>query len=297
MPTSDPALALFIERPFPFWRRRLLWIALLLAWVALALPIVGSELSGSKPPLLLLSGLACSGLLLLLLVAPVVFKSIRQIATSRTFQRQSKRAVQAMTAGDPHEAEVLLRAHLFVPHLLPHLRAAGIHNLGVCVMQQGNPERGRALMDHANASGWFKIYPLKRHLVAFAQGRALASVLAGDMNRATSELSHLSAREVPSTLRPFLDHTQMLFALRRGESAEAARIGANLDLSTLPPRSQKLVSSLMALALLEAGESVDRAQVAPLCAEDIPFAQSWPELLSRLERHGLLTPGTEGPSL
>ena len=291
----DPALDVYIQPPGAYWRRRLLLVVPLLVWVVLA---VGSlqafaPTEDSPTPLALLPvllGLICVGIGLVLAYIPWLFTATRELGNAFRARRASLAAVGLMQAGDGSGSEALLRGVLgrqpMVMSTLPGL----VHNLGVCRLLQGDPAGALALMEHARVSGWLDAFVYRRHRAAYAQGRAVAAVVLGELDLAEAALDELDGQVPRAEARAWVVLARLLLALRRGRSEAAGELIESLEGVSLPPPSARLAGVLVAWTRVLGGEepALATAGVTPLEPGEPPWGAHWPELMDFAAAHGLL---------
>jgi hypothetical protein len=290
----DRALALYIEPPRPYYRRKLLVVAPLLVWVAAALATLVAYAPDEHPALSLMFGLICSGVGLIAMATPLVWRSIREILGALAARKLNKRAVALLNRSDDAdaaaEAETMLREALAQPRLVPSSMAGLVHNLGVARFARGDAKGGRDLLEHAWKSGWMMSLALRRHRAIHAQAMVVVCVANDALDDARAALVRSRAAQTPAQ-RPVVDVAALLLHTRAEEYAEALQIAEGLDYAALAPQMAATARLVRAMAAHQTGAAAD--QVA-LFVSEIPTlapnrlawaAEGWPELMAFATEH------------
>lgn len=288
--SREPLSTLYIEPPGPFWRRRLLLVLPLLAWLGVALPVV---VVSSRDPdavgLGLLLGLVCTGIALVLAYGLVLLRAGRELRDALAAWRANREAIGLLTAGEAAAAEVILRRCLARPAVPANMLPGLVHNLGVARLGQGDLPGARLLMELARASGWLDSFTYRKQRVGFAQGRILAAAVTGDLAQAEAELAGVEGLPVPAAYQPYLVLARAHLAARAGRHDDALGLMELLEGAELPPTSRRILDVLGAWCRVQLGEAPVEAigGLALLEPGEPVWAAAWPELEAFVQELGL----------
>ncbi|MCB9779868.1 MAG: hypothetical protein H6742_14985 [Alphaproteobacteria bacterium] len=287
----DPALDVDIQPPRAYYRRKVGIALPLLVWVAIAIPFLWRYAPDDDPPLAGLLGLVCSGVALILVALPIVWRSLRETRVGLRAKADNQRAIEALQRFDVDAAEQIWRTSLAAPDATPLVRFVLVHNLGIAAFERGDFDAAQVLLDRSLDCGWQDAARFAGMRPMLFQGHAMVALCRGDAARARQLLTQAGSGR--GDVRHALELTRVLLFLREDRPGDALRIGRALPFARLRGYQPQTARLFTAWAAERAGEPED--VVSELCGDaTLPTGKpgwlcAWPGFVAWLTARGRLT--------